>query len=86
MAAFNTALSKVRESVEWGFSCINRTWPFLTQKSAMKLFKIPVARYYILGAFLCNLRNCFYSNQVAIYFNLKPVSIAEYLSLIDNAE
>ena len=86
MAAFNTALSKVRESVEWGFSCINRTWPFLTQKSAMKLFKIPVARYYILGAFLCNLRNCFYSNQVAIYFNLKPVLIAEYLSLIDNAE
>ena len=86
MAAFNTAMSKVRESVEWGFSSITRPWPFLSQKLAMKIFKIPVARYYIIGAFLCNLRNCFYPNQMAIYFDCRPVSFEEYLGLIDVME
>ena len=32
MAAFNTAMSKVRESVEWGFCNITRNWPFLSCK------------------------------------------------------
>ena len=86
MAAFNTAMSKVRESVEWGFATIIRSWPFLGHKTSMKLFKIPVARYYILGAFLCNIRNCLYPNQVAIYFKCKPVALDEYLSFGDAAE
>ena len=86
MAAFNTAMSKVRESVEWGFATIIRSWPFLGHKTSMKLFKIPVARYYILGAFLCNIRNCLYPNQVAIYFKCKPVALDEYLNFGDAAE
>ena len=84
MAAFNTAMSKVRESVEWGFMEITRTWPFLAHKSAMKVFKIPVARYYIVGAFLCNLRNCFHDNQVSEYFDCTPLGIADYLGLVNN--
>ena len=86
MAAFNAAMSKVRESVEWGFMEITRTWPFLAQKSAMKVFKIPVARYYLLGAFLCNLRNALYRNQVSGYFDCAPLGLDEYLGLVDDDE
>ena len=74
---------KVRESIEWGFMEITRTWPFLAQKSAMKIFKIPVARYYIMGAFLCNIRNCFYHNQVSGYFECTPLGVDHYLGLVD---
>ena len=58
--------------------------PFLQTK--MKIFEIPVARYYILGAFLCNLQNCFYHNQVSGFFACQPLSLDEYLSLNDEID
>ena len=37
-ALWNTLISSVRESVEWGFAYINRHWAFLNFFSALKLF------------------------------------------------
>jgi hypothetical protein len=87
-ALWNTLMSSVRESVEWGFAHINRHWAFLNNKSEMKIFKLPIAKYYIVGTFLCNLRTCFYGNQTMSFFDCANFSMKldEYLALIDNIE
>ena len=88
-ALWITLMSRVRESVEWGFATINRHWAFLNNKSEMKIFKAPVAKYYIVGTFLCNLRMCFYgTNQTMSFFNCADFSMKldKYLALIDDAE
>jgi hypothetical protein len=87
-AQWNTTMSKVRICVEWGFKEISQVWTFLDFRRNMKIFKFPVAKYYIVAAFLCNIRNCFYSNQTATYFgcsveNGTKMSLVEYLSLVD---
>jgi hypothetical protein len=88
---WNTAMSKVRICVEWGFKEITQVWTFLDFRQKMKIFKFPVAKYYIIGAFLVNIRNCFYSNQTASYFNCseengRKLSIDEYLNLVNEWE
>ena len=83
-AARNTQMSKVREVVEWGFANIATNWAFLDFRAVMMIFKSPVAKYYIIAAFLVNLRTCFYGNQTMDYFDCKTMSLDEYLSLIDD--
>lgn len=83
-AAWNTQMSKVREVVEWGFANITTNWAFLDFTAAMMVFKSPIAEYYIIAAFLVNLRTCFYGNQTMEYFACETMTLDEYLSLIDN--
>jgi hypothetical protein len=90
-AQWNTAMSKVRISVEWGFKEITQVWTFLDFRRNMKIFKFPVAKYYIVAAFLCNIRNCFYLNQTATYYgcsieNGTKLSFDQYLSLVSDWE
>jgi hypothetical protein len=82
-AAWNTQTSKVREVVEWGFANIRSNWSFLDFKAAMMVFKSPVAKYFVIAAFLVNLRTCFYGNQTMEYFDCATMSLDQYLSLID---
>ena len=82
-AFWNTNMSKVREVVEWGFKEIRTEWSFLDFRASMKIFEVPVARYYTIGAFLCNLRSLFYDNQTANYFEMDTYDLEHYLSLID---
>jgi nuclease HARBI1 len=82
-AQWNTEMSKVREVVEWGFANIVANWAFLNFKPAMMIFKSPVAKFYIVGAFLANLRTCFYGNQTMAYFDANALTLDEYLALID---
>ena len=77
-------MSKAREVVEWGNANIATNWAFLDFRAAMMIFKSPVAKYYIIAAFLVNLRTCFYGNQTMDYFDCKTMSLDEYLSLIDD--
>lgn len=85
-AHWNTAMSKVRICVEWGFKEIIQYWTFLDFRRRMKIFKFPVAKYYMVGAFLTNIRNCFYDNEIAQYFNCDEtngkLSLDEYLDLV----
>jgi hypothetical protein len=80
---WNTEMSKIREVVEWGFANLISNWAFLDFKASMMIFQSPVAKYYIVAAFLCNLRTCFYGNQIMDYFDCDPMTIDDYLSLID---
>ena len=83
-AAFNTQMSKVREVVEWGFKEIMTQFSFLDFTANMKIFKMPIARYYKIGAFLCNLRSTLYENQTSNYFGMDTLKLEEYLNLINN--
>ena len=82
-ALWNTTMSKVCEVVEWGFANILSQWSFLDFRAGMKIFQSPVAKYYIVGAFLVNLQTCFYGNQTMAYFDCETLSLDQYLSLID---
>jgi hypothetical protein len=53
-AAFNTAMSSMQIVVEWWYKEIIENWSFLDLRKSMKIFKFPVAKYYIIAAFLCN--------------------------------
>jgi hypothetical protein len=86
-AQWNTAMSKVRISVECGFKEITQVWTFLDFRRNMKIFKFPVAKYDVVAAFLCNIRNCFYLSQTATYYgcsleNGTKLSFDQYLSLL----
>jgi hypothetical protein len=85
-AEFNTTMSSVRESVEWGFKDVISQFRFLDFKIAQKVFLIPTAQYYMVGAFLHNLRSCFYGNETACYFDAVPMSIDAYLSLVEHLQ
>jgi hypothetical protein len=61
-AQWNTEMSKVCEVVEWGFCSVSSMWAFLDFRPSMRIFKSPIAKFYIVGAFVVNLRTCFYGN------------------------
>jgi hypothetical protein len=79
-AAWNTQMSQVRDVVEWGFANIVSNWSFL-DFTAMMVFKSPVAKYFVVAAFLVNLRTSFYGNQTMDYFNCTMMTIDQYLLL-----
>jgi hypothetical protein len=90
-AQWNTTMSKVRICVKWGFKEILHIWTFMDFCRNMKIFKFPVAKYYVITAFLCNIHNCFHLNQTATYFgcsleNGTKMSLNEYLSLVSDWE
>ena len=49
----------------------------------MKMFEVPVTKYYVIGGVLENLRSTFYDNQINVYFKCDTMSLNEYLSLIE---
>ena len=53
--AFSTAMSSVRESVEWGYAIIVSLFPFLDFKKRMKMLQMPVGLLYPAGAILSSL-------------------------------
>ena len=81
-ARWNTEMSKVREVVEWAFANLIKNWAFLDFRASMMVFKSPVAKYYIIAAFLMNCRSCFYGNQTMQYFDCEPMNLGQYLSLV----
>ena len=83
-ALWNTLMSKVREVVEWGYNQIVLNWKYQDFKASMKIFEVPVSKYYVIGAFLANLRTTFYDNQINVYFQCDTMKLNEYLSLVDN--
>lgn len=90
-AQWNTTMSKVREVVEWGFNDIPTQWSWLDCKRAMKMLLSPIGKYYLVGAFLNNIRNTFYGKQTMIYLSRDlsergKMSLQDYLNLIENNE
>lgn len=78
--SFNSRMSKVRESVEWGFNKVIQLFAFLDFKKNLKMGLQPVGKYYIVGTILSNCHTCLYGSQTADYFNLLPPRLEEYLN------
>ena len=78
--SFNASMSSVRIAVEWQFGHVVRYWHHLDLRSAMKIFKSPVANLYTVGVLLANCHTCITrNNQTSQYFGLSPPSLREYL-------
>jgi len=75
----NKMMSRVRQSVEWGFGKISQTFAFLDYKKNLKSGIQPVGKYYLVGTILTNCHTTLYSSQVCDYFHLNPPSLEEYL-------
>ena len=58
------------EVVEWGYNQIKLHWKYLDFKYSMKVFEVPVSKYYIVGAFWANVRTTLYDNQIMLIFNV----------------
>ena len=80
-ALYNRLLSSIRITVEWGFGELVDQWKFLDFQQAMKIFKCPVAQYYVNGAFLSNLHNCLLRSRMQQYFGATQLTINKYLLL-----
>ena len=77
---FNTQMSKVRASVEWGFGKICQNFAYLDFKKNLKVLLQPVGKYYLVASILVNCHTCLYGSQTSTYFNLDPPSLETYLS------
>ena len=70
-ALFNRAMSSVQITVEWGFRDVVEKWKLLDFHSAMKIFEMPIAEFYMNGAFLSTLAIVFmeirHSNTLELF-------------------
>lgn len=82
-AAWNKAMSAARIAVEWTFGEVGRQFRGLSLKQSLQIYRMPVAKYYYTAVFLINCRNCFYGGETADYFNCSPMSLDEYIDLVD---
>ena len=87
--AFCTAMSRVRETVEWGFALVVRDWAFVDYRKNMKIQKQPIGRIYFVAALLTNMKTCmtsshtfdYFGNQTSQTFGVSPPSLHDYLHL-----
>ena len=77
---FNTAMSRVRTSVEWTFGKIVTYFSYLDFKRSNKVLLQPVGKYYLVAALLTNCHTCLYGSQTGNYFMLFPPRLEDYLS------
>ena len=77
---YNTAMSKVRTSVEWVFGDIVNYFSFLDFKKNMKIQLSAVGKMYIVCALLTNARTCLYKNTTSSYFEIEPPHINNYFT------
>ena len=76
---FNSAMSTVRICVEWVFGKITNLWPYIDDKKNQTLYKQPVAKQYLVCAFLTNVHTCLYGSQTGKFFDLQPPTLEQYL-------
>ena len=75
---WNTAMSKVRASVEWVFGDIINYFKFLDFKKNLKVQLSAVGKMYIVCALLQNARCCLYGSTTSEYFDIQPPSLVDY--------
>ena len=76
---FNRTMSRIRETVEWGFGRISTYFAFCDFKKNQKVWLQPLRTQYLLMALLSNCLSCYYGNQTATYMECRPPTIEEYL-------
>lgn len=77
---FNTRMSRVRTSVEWGFGKICQNFAYLDFKNNLKILLQPVGKYYLVACILINCHTCLYGSQTTAHFSLEPPPLETYQS------
>ncbi|KAL3218609.1 hypothetical protein MRX96_050654 [Rhipicephalus microplus] len=77
---FNSSMSAVRQSVEWGFEKVISEFAFVDLKKSQKILLQAVPRMYRVAVILTNCHACMYGNQVSTYFDAQPPCLQDYLS------
>ncbi|KAH8023040.1 hypothetical protein MRX96_053161 [Rhipicephalus microplus] len=77
---FNSSMSAVRQSVEWGFGKVISEFAFVDFKKNQKILLQAVPRMYRVAVILTNCHACMYGNQVSKYFDVQPPCLQDYLS------
>lgn len=80
MEAYNTAMSRVRTSVEWLFGDIISYFKFLDFKKNLKLGLSSVGKMYIVSAILRNGLTCLYGNTTSDFFLCDPPDLETYFA------
>ncbi len=65
--AFNSQMSPLWCSIEWGFRKIVATFAFLDFHKNQKLYLQPLGPYFQVGCLLANCHTCLYGSEVPIY-------------------
>jgi hypothetical protein len=79
-AAFNYKMSQSRITVEWGYHMILRDWTALDFKRNLKIFKSPIACYYVVAALLTNVKSCLDTyNDVSLYTGVSVPTLERYV-------
>ena len=69
---FNSIMSSVRETVEWGFKEIVSHFAWLDYNKNMKLLLQPVGKYWVVASLLVNCWTYLYGNQISVFFDSPP--------------
>lgn len=78
---FNSRMSRVRESVEWGFGKTLNLFQALDFSRQQMVYKTKPGTEYKVATFLANCHTRLTgSSQIADYFGLRPPTLEEYLS------
>lgn len=80
MEAYNTAMSRVRTSVEWLFGDIISYFKFLDFKKNLKLGLSSVGKMYIVSAIIRNGLTCLYGNTTSHFFLCDPPDLETYFA------
>ena len=75
---YNTAMSKVRISVEWVFGDILNYFAFLDFKKNLKIGLSAVGKMYISCALMRNAHSCLYHSTTTDYFHIDPPKLRDY--------
>jgi hypothetical protein len=75
---FNSGMSKVRESVEWGFHEVISQFAFLDYKKNLKVLLQPVGLLYAVAVLLCNAHVILHGSQISSFFHYPPPTLGQY--------
>ncbi|KAJ3534442.1 hypothetical protein NMY22_g6924 [Coprinellus aureogranulatus] len=78
--AFNTKMSRLRQSVEWVFKEMTQQFTFLDFSRSQKILLSPCGLLYLVAILLCNAHTILHNPQIPQYFGCQPPSLPEYFT------
>nr|CAI5833161.1 unnamed protein product [Callosobruchus analis] len=76
---FNSVMKLLRIAVEWGFQKVLAEFAFVDFSKNQKLLLQDLESLYKTAVLLTNCHTCIYSSQTAMYFNIIPPTLEEYI-------
>ncbi|KIJ43670.1 hypothetical protein M422DRAFT_169591 [Sphaerobolus stellatus SS14] len=78
--AFNTAMSRIREPIEWLFKEVAQQFTFIDFERSQNFLLSPCGLYYLVSLLMCNAHTILHYPQIPQYFACPPPSLQEYFT------